>query len=169
MDVKQQRKKMKIQQKREADMTTNKGNDEARKINRRYRKAAESLWENSSLRDELNDDQAQKILNWGNAYLKEVVNNTAELPDQDAANLLETQTERVTGVIRQINALAKVVKTDDRQEALTQYMLLTKKLAELRDLPNDTTKAVETMLSSTEQYSDQIVEKLLTLLELEEK
>lgn len=142
---------------------------QSRKVNRRYRRAAERLWENSSLRDELNDDQAKRMLDWGSAYLKDMVEETAGLPDEEAENILQTQTERVSEMMRQVNGLAKAVRNDDRQELLAQYNLFTRKADELLPHISHTPLAIEKLLDSSRESSDHIIDQLMSLLDGEEE
>lgn len=140
-----------------------------RKVSRRYRRAAESLTENSSLRDELNDDQAQRLLNWGSSYLKKVANDTAELADEEAENIMEAQTERVTGVMRQVNRLTRAVSGGDQQE-LGEHLKLLK--ANLEGLPNTADNIpvdVEQRLAAPDTNVEQVFDELMSLIDGEEE
>ena len=142
---------------------------DSRKVNRRYKRAAERLVENSSLRDELNDDQAQRLLDWGSGYLKKLANETAELPDDDAENILETQTERVTGVMRQVNRLTKAVTTGD-QEALSEHLKRLKgDLAGLQNTAVDSPTEMEDRLAAPDMDAEQVFNELMTLIDGEEE
>jgi hypothetical protein len=142
---------------------------EDRKVNRRYRRAAERIWENSSLRDELNDDQAQRLLDWGSGYLKKVVNETAELADNDAENILEALTERVTGLMRQVNRLTRAMTSGDEQEVSEHLKALREKLDGLLETTADSSTNVEQLMALPEQDRDHIFETLMTWLDGEEE
>jgi hypothetical protein len=142
---------------------------ENRKVNRRYRIAAERIWENSSLRDELNDEQAQRLLDWGSDYLKKVANETAELADNDAENILDAQTEKVTGLMRQVNRLTKAVTNGDDQEVMEHLKALQGNLDGLLDAAGDSTTNAAQLLALPEAEGDQVFEALMTLLDGEEE
>lgn len=65
------------------------------RVQQRLRTVAEPLLSNSSLRDELTDEQAQALYNWALHVLEETAVRTAHLPDADALPVLE---EKVTAV-----------------------------------------------------------------------
>lgn len=148
---------------------------ENRKVNRRYRRAAERIWENSSLRDDLDDDQAKRLLDWGTVYLKNAANETAELPDEDAENLLETKTEQVSGVIRQVNRLTGAVANKDQQQISDHLEDLRHKVDHLTDFPTLTSEVMErwdtAIAEGTISKADsaQIFEQLMNLLDGEEE
>lgn len=147
----------------------NRSQAENRKINSRYKRAAERLWENSSLRDDLNDDQAKRLLNWGSDYLKRVANKTAELPDDEAGNLLEVQTDRVGGVLRQVNRLAEAVRSEDDQQVTEQIKVLRENLEDLSGVAADFSTNVEEWAASPEKETDRVLEHLMNLLKGEKE
>jgi hypothetical protein len=142
---------------------------ENRKVNRRYRRAAERIWENSSLRDELNDDQAQRLLDWGSGYLKKVASETAELADNDAENILEAQTERVTGLMRQVNRLTRAMTGGDNQEVSEHIKGLRRNLDGLLDTTGERSTDVDQLMALPLTDTDQVFEALMTLLDGEEE
>ncbi|MCP4358955.1 MAG: hypothetical protein GY796_13125 [Chloroflexi bacterium] len=72
---------------------------------RRGRKWAEMLMENSSLRDNLNDEQAQELLNWGLAQVKASAVATADLPTDEAEQLIEKNGTAVKLIMQGVNDL----------------------------------------------------------------
>ena len=140
-----------------------------KKINRRYRRAAERLAENSSLRDELDDDQAKRLLDWGSGYLKKVANDTAELADNDAENILEAQTERVTGVMRQVNRLTRAVTAGDQQELSEHLKLLKGNLDGLQNTAGDISTDLEERLVAPDVNAAQAFDELMILIDGEEE
>ncbi|MFZ0545080.1 MAG: hypothetical protein WAM60_06565 [Candidatus Promineifilaceae bacterium] len=141
----------------------------SRKISRRYRRAAERLVENSSLRDELNDEQAKRLLDWGSSYLKKVVNKTADLADEDAENILEAQTERVSGVMRQVNRLTRAITSGD-QPALAEHLKALKgHLDGLQNTADPNAIDVEQWLASSNGDRTQLFEALMALIDGEEE
>jgi len=72
---------------------------------RRGRKWAEMLLENSSLRDNLNDEQAEELLNWGLAQIKASAAATADLPTDEAEKLMEKNGTAVKLIMQGVNDL----------------------------------------------------------------
>lgn len=71
----------------------------------RARQWAELLMEDSSLRSNLDDDQATPLLNWGLAQVKMTALATANLPDEEAEPKLEKDTTAVKLIMHGINDL----------------------------------------------------------------
>lgn len=147
---------------------------ENRKVNRRYRRAAENIWENSSLRDELNDEQARRLLDWGTVYLKNAASETADLPDEDAENLLESKTQEISGVIRQVNKLTGAAANSDQQEISRRLEALRHSIDHLKEStdPMIVKKKEWDTVSEKAAYSEgegaQIFDQLMNLLDEEE-
>ena len=72
---------------------------------RRGRKWAEMLMENSSLRDNLNDDQAQLLLDWGLGQIKASAVSTADLTSKEAEKLMQENGTAVKLIMHGINDL----------------------------------------------------------------
>jgi hypothetical protein len=117
----------------------------------------------------LNDEQAQRLLDWGSDYLKKVANETAELADNDAENILDAQTEKVTGLMRQVNRLTKAVTNGDDQEVMEHLKALQGNLDGLLDAAGDSTTNAAQLLALPEAEGDQVFEALMTLLDGEEE
>ena len=76
-----------------------------RLVRRRMRRVAGKLTEDSSLRDNLSDDQAQQLLDWGLRAVEETAVQTAELSEEDAAPILEEKVTAVRRVMKMANEL----------------------------------------------------------------
>lgn len=76
-----------------------------RELRRRAQPWAEQLMENSSLRDNLTDEQAKQLLNWGLAQIKQSAANTSRLPDEDAQPLIEKDATAVRLIMQGVNDL----------------------------------------------------------------
>ena len=72
---------------------------------RRTQMYAEQLMENSSLRDNLEDEQATQLLDWGLAQIKASAKKTAVLPEEDAQPVLEKDATAVRLIMQGINDL----------------------------------------------------------------
>ena len=78
---------------------------ENRLARRRARRWAELLMEDSSLRDNLNDDQAKQLLDWGLAQIKATAVTTAALSDDEAQTKLEKDGTAVKLIMKGVNDL----------------------------------------------------------------
>lgn len=74
-------------------------------LRRRAQMYAEQLMENSSLRDNLDDEQAKQLLDWGLAQVKESAKKTAVLPEDDAQPIMEKEATAVRLIMQGINDL----------------------------------------------------------------
>jgi len=79
--------------------------EQARAGRARLRKAAERLYEDSRLRDALTDEEAQRLLSWAYGRLERTVERTQEMPEEEAAPIVEGQSEAVESVVRRVNAI----------------------------------------------------------------
>lgn len=76
----------------------------ARRISaRRSRPFTEKLLINEGLRQNLIDEQAQRLIGWATERLEEMAIDSADLEDTAAERLLQTLSKGVTDVIRQID------------------------------------------------------------------
>jgi hypothetical protein len=72
---------------------------------RRLRRSAEVLTEDSSLRSNLTDEQAQQLLDWGMARVRESVTATISLSDTEAYPILERRVAVVRRIMRLLSRL----------------------------------------------------------------
>jgi hypothetical protein len=140
-----------------------------RVVRKRYRQAAERLMENSSLRDELNDEQAKRALDWGNEYLKKVADETADLADSDADHILETQSEQVSGVIHQANQLTRAINNKDPRQLSDHYTALTKNLDKLKGTAGELPLNIMEWLSLSEEKNNWLLAQLANMVDGEEE
>lgn len=153
---------------REENTTMEIDKNDSRKIRQRYRKAAEPLYENSSLRDELDDEQAQKLLDWGSRYLKKMANETAELDEEQAETIMETRAEQVSGVMRQVNRLTRAVTSGEQQELSEHLSALRRKMDALGKPSSLSDTVLEQKLTSGELDREQLFKSLMSMLDEEE-
>jgi hypothetical protein len=71
----------------------------------RRRLAAERLLESSSWRDNLDDVQAQRLMNWAQRYVNNTVDETAVLSDEEAEEVIDEAVTAVLRVMRDVNQL----------------------------------------------------------------
>jgi len=74
-------------------------------VQQRARPYAESLSENSSLRDNLTDEQAAVLLDWGTAVITKRAGLTALFPDEEANRILEKTSTAVRLIMQGVNDL----------------------------------------------------------------
>jgi hypothetical protein len=99
---------------------------------RRHQLAAERLLDNSSLRDALDDDQAERLLDWGLAHVSRTAAATAHLPDEEAEATLDEVTTTVSRVMKEVNRLADDAAEMDESEARQRRQRLVDNLHRLQ-------------------------------------
>lgn len=72
-------------------------------IQAQLQRAAEQLYEDTRLRDALDDEQAQQLLGWGLRELQRAASRVVALPATEAAPQLEEQAASVREVIARVN------------------------------------------------------------------
>lgn len=78
---------------------------EARLTRRRGRRWAEMLMENSSLRADLDDEEAKQLLDWGLAQIKATVLATIDLSSEEVEKPLEKDGTAVKLIMKGVNDL----------------------------------------------------------------
>lgn len=86
----------------------------------RRRQAEELLLESSSWRDNLDDVQAQRLMNWARDYVNNVVMQTAVLSDEDVEVVIDDAVTAVLRVMRHINNLTPTLNQIDEKSAREQ-------------------------------------------------
>lgn len=95
----------------------------SRHIRRRLRKTAALLVEDSSVRDELTDEQGKELIKWGMAHIEAEAQRTADLPDEEAMPLLEEKTTAVRSTMLLVNKLVRGVESaEDTADQLTRLL-----------------------------------------------
>ncbi len=130
-------------------MTEERDEQQTRAAERRLL-AVEMLLESSHLRDNLTDEQAARLLDWGLAQVEIGVKETAVLPDNEAEAQMEEWVTAVSGVMKWVNRLTPELSLLDQEEAEYQ---MEKLLANLQHLVSDlkTTPALELLLPARSQ------------------
>lgn len=107
-------------------------------IQKRLRTVGEPLITDAGLRDELNDVQAQQLLDWGMARLEETAVRTAHLPDDDALAVLEEKETAVRLIMHLVNDLvARPGIQPDEDLINTRLIRFGKNLQWLYKTPSD--------------------------------
>jgi hypothetical protein len=134
-------------------------NDAEAAANRRL--VAASLIENSGLRDELDDQQAGRLLNWGLDRLGRKANQLASMDAEHGYQALDAYGNAIAQAMRAVNKL--VGSADMGPERAAE---LTEALETVRDgpLPEDTRSRIHTLLD--ERPSLDRVDAFSRLMEL---
>ncbi len=74
-------------------------------IHKRIRKAVLRIYDNSGLRDRLDDDQAKPLLAWAAAHAEKGAKRTKHMEDQDAEAIIEHHIDPAEHVVRLVNGL----------------------------------------------------------------
>ena len=90
----------------------------------RRRLAEEWLLESSRWRDDLTDEQAQKLLFWAKDYVNTVIEETAVLPDDEAEDAIDGAATAVLQVMRDVNKLTPLLNQLDEKSARQQLQKL---------------------------------------------
>jgi hypothetical protein len=141
-------------------------------LQKRHQLAAERLLDNSSLRDALDDDQAQRLLDWGLAQVRFAVYETAELPDAEAETALDEVTTAVSRVMKEVNRLVDGASTMDDEEAHQRRQQLVEHLAPLQ--PGCATGALaaevaDILARRQELTRPELFERLMALLAVQDE
>ncbi len=83
----------------------------SREMRRRLRQWGERLFENEGLRDSLNDDQANRVLEWGMKQLTAAAHQTLPLDENVAQEKMEDIWLTVSRIIRQVNTFTAMLPT----------------------------------------------------------
>lgn len=81
----------------------------AREMRRRIRQWGERLFEHEGLRDNLTDDQASRLLDWGMKQLTAAAHQTLSLDDIQANDKMEDTWLTVSRIIRHANTLTALL------------------------------------------------------------
>lgn len=88
------------------------------RLEQRARRAAESILENESLTDELDDAAAKALLDWGLACTKMIVRSTANLGDAQADEVMSSQLRAVRRLMRSANKWVSERQEMDAEDQL---------------------------------------------------
>ena len=76
----------------------------------REKLVAGAILENSSLRNALDDHQAEQLIDWALGKLRAELNRTKTLPDDDALAVVEPLSNKVSSVMRSLNRFVDAMR-----------------------------------------------------------
>jgi uncharacterized protein (TIGR00730 family) len=133
----------------------------------RVRRAAERLLENSSLTDDLNDPEANQLLNWGLEVSRRLVEKTAEMDDEQAEEFLYGPQKNLRRVMRRINKLIAEANADDSTPAAETLQGILEAVAEVPGLSAagllDLAQIAQTIKTSTPDAGLSLILSQMTL------
>lgn len=92
-------------------------------LEKRIQMAAESILENESLREGLDEEAASALLDWGITRAKEIASKTAEIEDdEEAAEESYPQMRGLRKILRDVASLCTEELDPDRQTELLQQI-----------------------------------------------
>ena len=77
-------------------------------VRQRKRKAGLRIYDNSGLRDNLNDEQAKPLLEWAVDHVEKGVDRTQYMEDEDAQSVIDEYVNTVSHVLRLVNGLRRI-------------------------------------------------------------
>ena len=93
----------------------------------REKLVAGAILENSSLRNALDDDQAEQLIDWALSKLRAELDRTKTLPDDDALAVVEPLSDKVSAVMRSLNRFVDAMRVppppEDEDDAWSQRLI----------------------------------------------
>lgn len=121
-------------------------------LRRRERRAAESIMDNSALRDNLSDEQANQLLEWAFTHIEQVVKRTQSLPDDDAQPIIDHTIIAISRVMLQVNRLIDcLVNQTNLEESESYFALFINNLAALQTLSADVYDRLAMMVNLSDE------------------
>ena len=140
----------------------------SRQLRRRLRKTAALLVEDSSVRDELTDEQGKQLIKWGMDQIEAEAERTADLSDEEAIPLLKQKTTAVRTTMLLVNKLMR--EAESEEDVSDQLTRLLKNLSWVTGRPSGLPhlRRVEKFKKHQANLSrDDIFRLLMDILELE--
>jgi hypothetical protein len=135
-------------------------------IEKRARRAAEQLLEDSSLTGDLMDTEGKRLLQWGITLAERLAAQTEGIPDEEADVTFEAHLEKLRGVIRRINRLVGQAPLMDPEKATS---ILTRLLEDAAELPVSLAWSPENITAEAavllQLPADQALDRLLSLIQ----
>ena len=94
-------------------------------IHKRKRKAGLRIYDNSGLRDNLDDDQAKPLLAWAAAHAEKGAERTKHMEDSDAEAVIDNYVNTASHVVRLVNGLTLTlpeIESELEAEAVLQRL-----------------------------------------------
>lgn len=139
---------------------------------KRGRRAAECLLEDPRLRDNLDDECAKPLLDWGIKHTDTAVRRTINLPEKDAQAVIDERVQAVRLVLMHLNQLCPQlahtqpdgVPTMNQDEAKSELETLERELAQLQKTSSHSLSHInELLLHRLEMSSSEVCQHLMAI------
>lgn len=141
--------------------------EHAVRIQALYRLAVEQLASDSALRDALDDDQAQRLVNWGLARIRSSAEAAATLPQRQSDEVVSEIVQAVRTVMMRVNDLVdkQVRGSGDVYVAVLQFVEALHDLT-LQPLPAQHMETLQALAQPRGDLSSRdVFSKLMALIE----
>lgn len=88
-----------------------------------YRRGSEQLLSDSSVRDALDDEQAQQLLDWSLARLRAAAQDLRHLPTEEAQSLVDGKVQTLRQRMQQANRLIEQVPHEIDRQIIFAYIM----------------------------------------------
>ena len=121
-------------------------------LRKRERNAADVLMNNPALRENLDDVQAEIVLNWSFDQLAALVEKTAELSDREAQSQIDALVEKLQASLKQVSLLTKSMPgCTNKLAAKKEYKAFLTTLYEDGEIPAVAEKMMDSFCDDTLQ------------------
>lgn len=134
-------------------------------IYERQQRAIEQLTGDAALTDNMSDEQAEQVLQWGTRAASWLAVQTAELDEAQAQAMLEPKLEALRRIVRRLDSLMGELPDAGQDEVAERLAKLFQPLADLPELTGDVPLELDELAGRlTEGSPDEALAILLTLL-----
>ncbi|HOA23121.1 MAG TPA: hypothetical protein PK801_11370 [Aggregatilineales bacterium] len=103
-------------------------------IYERQQQAIEQVTGDAALTDNLTDEQAEQVLQWGTRAASWVAVQTAELDEEQAWAVLEPKLEAIRHIIRRLNSLMSILSDAEPDEVAEKLARLFQPIGDVPEL-----------------------------------
>lgn len=117
-------------------------------LRQRERNAADILMNNPTLRENLDDIQADLVLNWGFDQIAAMVKQTADLSEEAAGKQIDALVEKLQTNLKQVSLLTKsMLECDDSLVVARDYRSFLKTLYDDDEIPEVAEKMMQSFVT----------------------
>lgn len=120
-------------------------------LRKRSRNAGEQIIANGALRDHMNDDQAEIMVNWSLDQIEAKAEATIELKDKAAEVGLNRSVKHMSAIIKEVDTLLGLLPgCDNRVKATAAYEKFAKLVVPQDEMSKDLQDIMQSFLNSVE-------------------